>query len=242
MEKNNSKNLIIYGDLISQPVRSVLMFCEFNKIHYKFHYINLMKQEHLSEEFIKINPTKKVPAIKYTDANGKVFILYESCTILRFLAVVYKVENNWYPSNDIYRKSLIDQYLDWHHSNTRLIFYSAIRQKFFVPNFKKLGGKFLKIAKGIPDTFELIPDCLNYLNELLSNSKFIVGNEISIADLIISSEIYQLKSIGVNLEKYENVWNYLLRINNTQEGMKINKVFEKFCERLESREKLSAKF
>ena len=242
MENKNNSILTIYGDLISQPVRSVLIFCELNNIPYKFEYIDIRGQKHLTEEFKKINPNQKIPAIKYTDDEGKIFLLYESCTILRFLSEIFKVDDKWFPKNDILRRSLINQHLDWHHTNTRKICSGAIFRILNVPKYLKMGGKFTNIVNNAANTLDQVPELLYFLDNLLKDKKYIVDDDISIADLIISSEIYQMKSIGLDFKKYENIYNYLLRINSTKEATKINKTFDDYCENLKKKNYPTAKF
>lgn len=240
MQNNNHQTLKVYGDKISQPVRSVLIFCELNNIPYQFVPILLAKKEqYTNKEFLKVNPLGKMPAISYTDDSGKTFNLSESSTILRFLSEVYKVDEKWYPRNDIYRRSLIDQHMDWHHSNTRQIFSGAIVKKLMVPNMIKSGGELAEKAKLFVDTSSQIPVLLKKFDEIFKQRKFIVDDEISIADLIFSCEVYQIKILGYDLTQYSNLWKYLCRINETPEVKKINEDFEKLDARLKKR---NAKF
>jgi len=240
MDKNSQSKLKIYGDKISQPVRSVLLFCELNKIKYEFIKISLAQGDQFTNsEFKKVNPQGKVPAISYIDSNGKTFELSESCTILRFLSDIYKVDNKWYPKDNIFRRSLIDQYLDWHHSNTRSIFTGAIFKKMMVPKLIKLGGEFAEKAKLIVDTSSQIPKMLVYFDKILQKRSYIVDDEISIGDLIFSCEVYQIKILGYDLTKYENLWKYLCKINESVEAKKVNDDLEKLDKKLKSR---NAKF
>jgi len=156
---NKSTSILkIYGDKISQPTRSVLLFCELNNIPYIFIPVILAKNEQIkNKEFLKVNPFGKIPAISFSNSNGKDFNLAESCTILRFLSEVFNVEDKWYPKSDIFRKSLIDQYLDWHHSNTRRVFAGAIYKKMVAPWLIKMGGEEAQKAKLAVDTSNEIP-------------------------------------------------------------------------------------
>lgn len=74
--------IILYGDYISQPTRAVLCFLKLANIPYEFKELRVFKGEHKTEEFKKINPNQKVPAITDT-ANG--FNLFESHAILKYL-------------------------------------------------------------------------------------------------------------------------------------------------------------
>ena len=73
--------------------------------------MDLMKEEHKSPEYLKLNPNGLIPTMVEGD-----FILYESHAILRYLADSWKVEDHWYPK-DLWKWALVNRYLDWHHSN-----------------------------------------------------------------------------------------------------------------------------
>lgn len=49
---------------------------------------------------------------------GETFILSESHAILRYLQKSRKCADHWYPE-DIKKRSMVDQYLDWHHTFIR---------------------------------------------------------------------------------------------------------------------------
>jgi glutathione S-transferase len=78
--KDNSKKLKLLGDYASQPSRAIFIFCLLNNIPHEIKLINVIKLEQYDEEFKKINPNAKVPAIVDGDVN-----LFESHTILRYL-------------------------------------------------------------------------------------------------------------------------------------------------------------
>ena len=75
---------------------------------------------------------KKVPAIVDTD-NG--MCLAESHSIMRYLCQKFKLNENWYPSKNLTRMAKIDEYLDFHHLNTRLVAKMVFNTMFA----KKLG-------------------------------------------------------------------------------------------------------
>lgn len=228
MDKRTEATLKIYGDEMSQPVRSVLLFCEFNKIPYNYIKISLAKgEQYVHEELKKVNPNKKVPAISYSDSNIKDFYLSESCAILRFLADTYKVPEHWYNRVNTFRRAKIEELLDWHHFNTRYICYYAIVKELMAPNMLKMGGELAERAKSLPDTGKYVPGLLKKFEKIFSKQNYAVDNEISIVDLIYTQEIDQIRVLGYNLKEYENLWRYIQRVNGTEEGIKFNKVTER---------------
>jgi glutathione S-transferase len=244
MEIPKNAKLKIFGDEISQPVRSVLLFCDLNKIPYEYVKISLAKgEQYHNEDLKKINPQLKVPAISYSDSRIQNFNLAESCAILRFLADTYKVNEYWYNRTNPFRRALIEQNLDWHHLNTRYVFYYAIVKQIMAPNMIKMGGEFEKRAKLLPDTIHEIPKILKRLDNILKKQKFIVDDEISIVDLIYSQEIDQIRILGYDLKKYENLWAYIEKINSTPEGKNVNLITEKLVKKAnEKRKEMKPKF
>jgi glutathione S-transferase len=63
----------------------------------------------------------KVPAIVDPETNIK---LAESHAIMRYLCRKYPTQaGSWYGNNDYLKQARIDEYLDFHHSNTRKCHY-----------------------------------------------------------------------------------------------------------------------
>ncbi|XP_069726770.1 glutathione S-transferase theta-1-like isoform X2 [Phaenicophaeus curvirostris] len=56
--------LELYLDLLSQPCRALYIFARANDIPFEFKRVELMKGQHKTEEFRKVNALMKVPALK----------------------------------------------------------------------------------------------------------------------------------------------------------------------------------
>jgi glutathione S-transferase len=216
-DKNNKNNLTIYGDYLSQPFRAIVCFCKLNKIPYDIKFINLGIGQHLSDDYKKINPFGKIPAISLDQENFK---MAESCSILRFLASYYKTNEKWYPNKDPFRRALIDQWMDWHHSNSRFALSNFVFSKVFKPKLEEKG-----IKRETFNTDQMVGKVLGFLNKILSTRHYIADDEISIADLIIVCEINQLFLVKYDFSPYKNVENYLDRINSIQEVRIVNNIF-----------------
>lgn len=229
--------LTIYGDMLSQPTRAVLLLCKLTKIPYDFMPIHLSKGEHFKEEFKKINPLSYVPAIKLVDSNKKEFTLSESHAIIRFLSVYYLIEEKWYPRQNLYRKALIDQYLDYHHMNTRFVFSNKFFKTFYGPILEKKGKK----PRGY-DVDERLPQILTHFDTLLGKQKFIVDDIISVADLLFTCEANQLQLIRYDISKYSNVENYLKNMNDLAEMKEVNEILDKLKNKIFSEDSPQARF
>jgi glutathione S-transferase len=214
--ENDKTCLTIYGYPLSQPTRSVLVFCALNKIKYNFVLIDLAKGEQHSDEYKKINPLSQVPTIKIIH-EGKEHIIRESCTILRFLSEYYKVDAKWYSPNCIFRRAQINTWLDWHHSNTRYALSNYVFGQVFTPMLKEKG-----INIEVPDTKARIPGVFSFLDKELQKRAYLADNEISIADLLISCEINQLELVQYDLKEYPKLSEYLEKLNSLPEMKEVN--------------------
>jgi glutathione S-transferase len=202
--------ITIYLDSMSQPSRAVLWFCKLNNIPHTIKIINIAKLENRDPAFAKINPHKKLPAIKDGD-----FFLNESHTILRYLAAKYNVDDHWYPQ-DLKKRALVDNFLDWHHANTR----KALATYFFITVIAP------KMADSTPNPTEITVlekeanTALFKLNEIfLKNTKFINLDNLSIADLSAICEVEQLrlvKGFDFNFTKFPNVARWVKEMESIQ--------------------------
>ncbi|XP_071069761.1 glutathione S-transferase theta-1-like isoform X2 [Dasypus novemcinctus] len=115
--------LELYLDLLSQPCRAVYIFAKRNGIPFELRPVELLKGQHHSEAFVRVNPLKKVPALKDGD-----FTLAESVAILLYLCHKYKAPDHWYPQ-DLQARARVDEYLAWQHTTLRNSCTRALWQK-----------------------------------------------------------------------------------------------------------------
>jgi glutathione S-transferase len=225
----NAKNskLYIYGDYLSQPFRSIVCFCKIAKIPFEIKFVNIGRGEHLSEDYKKINRYGKIPSIKIIKENGEEFSMGESCSILRFLSEYYNVDSSLYPKDDIYRRAKIDQWLDWHHLNSRFALMNLVFKNVFQEKLQKFG-----VNKEAYETSEMVGKVLGFLNKILKETNFIVDDKISIADLIIACEIHQLYLTNYDISKFEYVSSYLKKINSIKEISEVNDTMGKISSKL----------
>ncbi|XP_005089374.1 glutathione S-transferase theta-1 [Aplysia californica] len=176
-----------YYDLLSQPSRAVYLFLTYNKVPFEAKPVALRKNEHYSAEFKKINPFSLVPAI---DDDG--FCLTESTAIAKYVIQKFNLPDHWFPQKDIKKQARVEEYLHWHHFNTRALCANLFRNLLILP---RATGK-----KADPEDIEkqrqrilkiVIPAFENYF---LKDRPYLAGNEISLADLFGSAELLQLKA------------------------------------------------
>ncbi|XP_058127255.1 glutathione S-transferase theta-1-like [Anopheles ziemanni] len=183
-----SKALKLYYDLMSQPSRALWIFLEKTKIPYERCLVNLGKGEHLTDEFKAINRFQKVPCIADNQIN-----LAETVAIIRYLAREYQVPDHWYPA-DTRQRARVDEYLEWQHHNTRAMCAVYFQYMWLRP---RMFGK--KVDPSRAEQYKAqMESCLDFIERefLGGGSRFIVGEEISFADLLAACEIEQPKMAG----------------------------------------------
>ncbi|XP_048199508.1 glutathione S-transferase theta-1-like [Perognathus longimembris pacificus] len=184
--------LELYLDLLSQPCRAIYIFAKKNGITFQQHTVELLKGQHLSDAFAKVNPLKKVPAMKDGD-----FILTESVAILLYLAHKYKVSDNWYPQ-DLQAHARVDEYLAWQHTTLRRSCLRALWHKVMLPVFlrEQVAPEVLAASLAELDmTLQLFED------KFLQNKAFLAGNHISLADLVAITEL--MHPVGAGCQVFE---------------------------------------
>ena len=194
--------LTIYGDLLSQPTRAVVLFCKLTKIPYNLRLVLIRKSEQRSPAFLAINPDGRVPAI--TDGD---FSLGESHAILMYLARSRAVADHWYPK-DLSKRAIVDRYLHWHHTNLRHAGY-WIYWKVMAPLLGLEPKDYV-----LEESPVVLARSLKVMDGWLSKQPYIAGSEISIADLSALCELTQLELLNYDLTPYPKVhaWYQRLRV------------------------------
>ncbi|XP_065885463.1 glutathione S-transferase theta-1-like [Dysidea avara] len=171
--------LKLYTDAFSPVCRAVMWLLESEGIPYEERTLLLRKGEPTSDpEFDKVNPNRRIPAI---DDGG--FCLFESSAILKYICNKYKLPDHWYPA-DVQKRALVNQYLSWHTGNLRCkVFFLKCAQPVMTGKINE---------RRIEEQLPVLKKSLDIIDShFLKDSKFIVGDKISIADLLCLSEITQ---------------------------------------------------
>ena len=161
--------------------RAIRLFMRYKNIDADEVLIDFRKGEHKTEEFLRLNPMHTVPTLKIESPDENIEGLYESRIILKYL------DNN--------TNIDVDKWLYWDlgflNPNVGKIIYPRIFRN-EEPNMKDLPN--------LIEKFE-------YLNNKLSNRKFLLGDTISIADFSCSMliENSQICSDIIDVANYPNI-------------------------------------
>ncbi|XP_056319412.1 glutathione S-transferase theta-1a [Danio aesculapii] len=182
--------LELYLDLHSQPCRSVFIFAKINKIPFEYKAVDLSAGEQYGDEFGKVSIIRKVPALKDGD-----FLLTESIAILLYLAGKHHTPDHWYPA-DLQKRAQVDEFLSWQHTNIRTHGSKVFWFRGVLP-----------AVTGAPVPKEKMDSALEDLNmslkifedKFLQSRPFIIGDKISLADIVAIVEMMQPVATGMDV-------------------------------------------
>ena len=178
--------------------KKISIMLEEIKFDYKVTKVDLSKGEQFKPNFRKISPFSKIPVIIDHHNEEKIF---ESGAILIYLAEKSKMFyenkdrlkiNQWLMAQMGYIGPIIGQHHQFHHYN---------------PGKSKFGeDRYFKITKSI----------YNDLDERLLHSKFLAGDNYSIADIATWPWIARHKWHDIGLKKFNNLTRWYLEISNRE--------------------------
>lgn len=136
-------------------------------------------------EFGARNPMRKVPVLV---DHGK--SIWESHTILRYLAATYG-DGVWY-SNDAYQRTRYEKWLDWSQTAFQPAFMAVFWGYYRMPPHKR-------DMKTVNGQLQRCMNCLDILDKALSDRRFLLGDNLTLADIPAGAVIYRLTEQGINV-------------------------------------------
>jgi glutathione S-transferase len=155
--------------------------------------VDLFNKEHLTPEFIKINPTSTVPAL--IDGDTKVF---DSSAIAIYLSEKYGKDDSLYPK-DLVKRTKVNEMLFYVSS----YMFPRIYQ-IFVPGYF---GKELEVPQ---EKLEGIYRGYQTIETFLQDSKFLAGDSMTLCDLSLWTIMESLAQIIlIDTDKYPKFIDWL---------------------------------
>ena len=202
-----STPITIYGVPFSQPVRAVLWLMLFKQKSFELSLINpgtTSEGGSRHPDYLAKFPTGTIPSLEDKETG---FVLSESHAIMCYLCNKYDW-NDLYPSN-LEQRARVDSYLHLHHRNVREASIGLVAPK--VRKDLNFPEDFLKMSHAnIEKAFKAIED------GWLSRSRYLVGDDLTIADMAAYVEIGQLQSIFTNIYDFEPFPNILRWLEDMQ--------------------------
>lgn len=166
--------ITIWGRANSVNVQKVLWCCE--ELNLSFDRIDAGMQYGRNNEsaYLAMNPTGRVPTLVDGD-----FVLWESNSILRYLAMQYASQGSLYPADPKTRASA-DRWLDWSLSTLqpaeRPLFWGYVRTPAAERNTAQLGAAASEVEK-----------LWRVIDTHLRDRDYLEGNTFTLADIVIGA-------------------------------------------------------
>jgi len=211
---------IVYGSIISPYVRKVVITLNKKKIPYELKPLNPYNDS--DKKFIKtLNPLGKLPIYQDSD-----FILSDSSVICAYLEKTFPEQPIYPENNHEYAKSLwFEEFADTQllPSLVALFFNTVFAQLFNLPSNQDAVKNVLEST---------LPDIFSYLDKEINGTEFIVGNQLSIADISIGQLAlikFDFLDFKIDISKWKKLEAY---INNISKNSLFSDVFTEAQERL----------
>lgn len=190
----------------SPPARAVMMTLKALNIEdVEYIDVNLLKGEHVADDFVKMNPQHTVPTLKDDD-----FVIWDSHAIAAYLVTKYAEDDSLYPT-DPKKRALVDQRL---HFDSGILF-PALRGT-VAPVF--FGGE----KSFRQENLDKIIAAYNFTETFL-DKEWIAGDTMTIADICAVATISSLNQvIPIDADKYPNITGWLDRFSKIDFYSKIN--------------------
>uniref|UniRef100_K3W5L2 GST N-terminal domain-containing protein n=1 Tax=Globisporangium ultimum (strain ATCC 200006 / CBS 805.95 / DAOM BR144) TaxID=431595 RepID=K3W5L2_GLOUD len=194
----------LYANYVSQPCRALLWVLKVKDADFELVMTAPGSADLKSESFLAMNPNGLVPVLKDGD-----FALFESNAIFVYVAEKF----GWtdlYPTDPLVRAK-INEFLHWHHTNSRLFTLKIVRPVLGQKLGRELSAEDL-IA--IEKKDEVIDRISSLMEKFLTKDYIARTDAPTIADYIAYCEYDQLEMMGTDFSKYPKVHAWLARMKD----------------------------
>lgn len=163
------------------------------ELEYKIHPIDISTDIQFSEDFVKVNPNSKIPAIVDPDGpNGQPFTVIESGAILMYLAE----KTGLFLPAEMQRKYEVIQWVMFQMGGIGPIFGQ-------VHHFKRAAKE--KVPYAINRYFNECRRLYGVLDSRLEGREYIANDEVSIADFCTVPWVFRHDWQEIDLDEFRNV-------------------------------------
>ncbi len=210
----------------SPTSRVILLFCLESEIPFEKVDIDLLAGEHLSATYKSVNPCALVPMLE----DGE-FRLTESSAILKYLAD--SINSTAYPQ-DLKRRAKIHEVMDWFNTGLyRVMAYDFIYPQIYAHHRRETE----EVNRGAVEWGR--GKTLQYLQLLdehwLGTTRYLCGDELTIADYFGAPLLGQFDLIGVPLSPFTNIHGWMNRMRQMKNWAAVHATHNQYAQSLSSR-------
>lgn len=190
----------VYGDVQSGNCYKVKLLLSFLAIEHQWCHVDILQGETKTAAFLAINPNGKIPVAVLDEGR----ILCESNAILGYLA-----EGSVFLPVDKYAKAKMYEWL----------FFEQYSHEPFIAV-----ARFIQKYQGMPesrvDEYQRLQPggnrALSIMNSVLVQNSYLIGKQITIADIALYAYTHVADEGGFDLSLYPNIQDWCQRIEQQQ--------------------------
>jgi len=211
----------LYGMGMSFNVNKVRYCLNYLGLEYEWEQTNPMQGENKTEEYLKISPTGKIPAIQVDGIS-----IFESNAINKYLAT--KNNSDIYPQ-DPKQRAVVDAWMDYgaiHIANAigRVLFNRVMAPMMNAPVDES------SINTGLEWLGKYLPICDKQLGE----NKYITGDSLTLADINLLAILDPAELAQIDLSPYSNVVKWRTNLKAQDFYQKCYKDYTQFVQEMMS--------
>lgn len=218
----------LYVHPASNTSRPIVHYIADNNLPIEEYVIDITAGEQNEEPYVSLNPNRLVPTL--VDGN---FILTESSAILKYLADSFDLDT--YPK-DLKKRAKVNEIMDWFNTGFyRDYGYGVVYPQLF-PHHKRSSEE--AHASVIEWGKERSKKWLGLLNDhwLGNDNKYLVGDELTIADYFGAALLTCGEPIRTEFKNYPNVTRWLGEVQKLPNWGKANQAMMGFRDSLKDKQ------
>ncbi|XP_037956166.1 glutathione S-transferase 1 [Teleopsis dalmanni] len=188
----------LYFALFSPPARACLITAKLIGLDIDVKHVNFAQKEHLSDDFIKLNPQHQVPI--FVDDDNEIYV--DSHAIICFMVSKYAEDDSLYPKN-LTQRARVDHRLHFENGVLFQVIKDLVARNIY-------GGE----GEFNQKSLDMCQNAYCFLESFLQNGKYVVGNTMTVADISINTTLITLNMlIPVDQTRYPNIvaWMELMK-------------------------------
>ncbi|XP_053655753.2 glutathione S-transferase 1-like isoform X1 [Cherax quadricarinatus] len=189
-----------YYNVLSAPCRAGMLTAKAVEIELNLKPVDLLAGKEQLADVLTLNPQHTLPTLVDGD-----FVLWESSPICTYLATKYGKTDSLYP-RDAKTCATVN----------RLLYFDLGTL------YRRFGDyAFPPLCMGTevePHKLDLLQEALRWLNQFLAGHEWAVGNNITVADIVLVATVSTIEAAGVDLSMHDNVVSWLERCKSTLPG------------------------
>jgi glutathione S-transferase len=194
--------LQVYLDPCTVNSRKVLAGLDLLGAEFNLNHVNYFTGEHKGDAYLKINPNATVPAAIDGDC-----AITESNAILQYAADHTHAGNSTAYPKDLKKRADVNKWLLWEASVWFQTCYIYLVEYVVKPLLKAEPDE--AVIKGEEAKFHKLA---NVLDQQLGKTKFIAGDEVTIADIAIAAPMHLRKPSRLPLDEHPNLLRWIQEI------------------------------